>query len=140
MSSAATRMSHARANPDPSADDPPVERGDDRLGGAVQPTGDATGEAALQEAPTETRATLQPAVDVRGQVGAGAERLVSYAGQDGEAHVRVGAEVAPRLEQQVVGLGVDGVALVRPVERDVRDLAALLIEHLGHLASSLLRA
>ena len=62
---------------DASADDPPVERGDDRLRGAVQPTGDATGEAALQEPAAETRTALQPAVDVRGQVGAGAERLVA---------------------------------------------------------------
>jgi hypothetical protein len=30
------------------------------------------------------------------------------------------------LEQPLVGLGVDGVALIRPIEGDVRDFAALL--------------
>jgi hypothetical protein len=63
---------------------------------------------------------------VHGQVRARAEGFVPRAGEDGEPHLIVIAEPRPRVEQQVIGLRVDGVALIWPVQRDVGDLAALV--------------
>src|SRR6201997_687915 len=66
------------------------------------------------------------------EVGARAETLVPGPGEDRDSDIRIVAEICPRLEQQLIGLGVDGVVDLGPVQRDVRDLIALFVDHLGH--------
>jgi hypothetical protein len=69
---------------------------------------------------------------MRFQVGTRAERLVAGSGEDRNSDIRIVAEMCPRREQQLVRLGVDGVVGLGPVQRDVRDLTALFVDHLGH--------
>src|SRR5271163_3279204 len=69
---------------------------------------------------------------MRFEVGARAECLVAGPGEDRDPDIRIVAEMRPRLEQQLIGLGVDGVVDLGPVQRDVRDLTALFVDHLGH--------
>src|ERR1700694_3926773 len=69
---------------------------------------------------------------MRLEVGARAEGLVAGPGEDRDSDIGIVAEICPRLEQQLIGLGVDGVMNLGPVQRDVRDLTALFVDHLGH--------
>ena len=117
---------------DAAAHDHAVQCGDDRLARAVQSPGNPAGEPLVQHLPAQVGSAVQPSVDVGGQVGAGAEGLLSVPGQDGQADVGVVAEPDPGVEEQLVGLGVDGVELFRAVQRDVGDLAAFGVEHFWH--------
>src|SRR5277367_341335 len=69
---------------------------------------------------------------MRFEVGARAEGLVSGPGEDRDSDIRIVAEICPRLEQKLIGLGVDGVVDLGPVQRDVRDLIALFVDDFGH--------
>ena len=51
------------------------------------------------------------------EVGARAEREIPSSGQDQGASILVGLEGAEALEQLLGGFGVDGIAPVRPLDR-----------------------
>ena len=117
---------------DAAPDDPAVERRDDRFGRPMQPSGDPAREPLLQQAASEFGPGVEPGIDMRFEVGARAEGLVPGPGEDRDSDIRIVAEICPRLEQQLIGLGVDGVVDLGPVQRDVCDLIALFVDHLGH--------
>ena len=62
-------------------------------------------------------------------VAAGAEGLVAGAGQHDDADVAVGPRGAERGHHLVDGLGAEGVAHLRPVDRDPRDAVARVVEN-----------
>jgi hypothetical protein len=65
------------------------------------------------------------------QVGAGAERLVAGAGEDDGADVGVGVRFAVAGADPGDDVGVDGIALVRTVDRDPVRAPALLADDRG---------
>ena len=77
-----------------------VQGGDDRLVDSVQPPGDPARESLVEHVATQIGTSAQPAVDMRGEVRAGAERLLAVSGKDGQAYLRVVAEAGPRVEEQ----------------------------------------
>ena len=78
------------------------------------------------------------------QVGAGAKRLVAGAREHDHAHVGIGMCGAISGADAGDHLGVDRIALVRPVDRDPEGMAALVVQHGGggvaHRAVSAVRA
>ena len=110
---------------------PAVDGPDDRLGDPVQAAGEAA-EAQLHDlADPPGRGVPHDRRDVGLEVGAGAER-VAGAGQDGHVDGVVVAKVRPGPDEQVLGVRVDRVAGLGPVQGDVGDPVALLVEHLRH--------
>ena len=117
---------------DTASDHPPVEGRDDWFASMVQAPCDASGEAAVQQASAQFGARLQPGVDMGLQIGSGAERLVAGTGEYGDSHLGVAGELRPCFEQQIVGLCVDRVPNLRPVQGDVGDSVALFVDDFAH--------
>ena len=63
-----------------------------------------------------------------GEVGAGAEAS-SLAGKYGDPQAGIVREIGPDTTELLVHLGVHGVELIGPVEGDMRDGTALLVQH-----------
>jgi hypothetical protein len=113
-----------------------VDRGDDRL---VDPVLAHVEERDLADA--LVRAVVVPDRLHHREVGAGAERALAAAGEDRHVQLGVVPEVGPDLALEREHLGVVRVQLLRPVQRDQRDVAPLLVQDdwFGH-GSSLFRA
>ena len=129
--SEAIRMSQAMRRLQAAGQRPAVDRADDRLVDPVHAAGEAVQPELGDLAQSAGARLLDDRRDVGLQVGAGAERLAG-AGEDRDVDRVVVAEVGPGLDHQPVDVGVDRVAGLGPVDRQVSDPVALFVEQLRH--------